>query len=103
MKNLVVPLGDGGKSINNHPVAVCHARVVGEDEIESQDMFMFFDKKEAALAQEFSGLKEACDNFEREFIKASLEKSKGNQTQTAKALGIARTTLNSRLEALGLR
>jgi len=74
-----------------------------KDEIESQDMFMFFDKKTTTSTEEFSGLKDACDNFEREYLKASLEKNKGNQTQAAKTLGIARTTLNSRLEALGLR
>lgn len=79
------------------------AALCKKDEIEFQDMFFSLDKNQEVCSGEFDTLKEACENFEKEYIKTSLEKNRSNQTKTAKTLGIARTTLNSRLEALGLR
>jgi len=40
---------------------------------------------------------EAVGEFERKFIMSALEKSNGNQTKAAKAMGIHRNTLNKRL------
>lgn len=51
---------------------------------------------------ENQGLKESTDNFERECIRKALEKSDGNRSQAAKLLNIARSTLISKMDALGL-
>lgn len=42
---------------------------------------------------------EAVGEFERKFIMTALEKSNGNQTKAAKAMGIHRNTLNKRLSS----
>jgi two-component system response regulator AtoC len=48
-------------------------------------------------------LKQARDNFEREYILAILEKVGWNQTETAKVLGIHRNTLMIKLEQLEIK
>jgi Fis family transcriptional regulator len=45
---------------------------------------------------------DALSEFEKRFIKRMLEKNKGNQCKTAKALGIHRNTLSRKVEDLGL-
>jgi len=47
-------------------------------------------------------LKDARDQFEREYIKAVLERSGWNQTETARILGIHRNTLTLKREQLGI-
>jgi len=42
------------------------------------------------------------DRFEREKIKRALDQARGNKSEAARALGIARTTLVSRMKKLGL-
>ncbi|MEW5978401.1 MAG: helix-turn-helix domain-containing protein [Acidobacteriota bacterium] len=44
---------------------------------------------------------EAVNEFERRFILEVLERSKGNQTKAAQAMGIHRNTLNKKLTAYG--
>ncbi len=45
---------------------------------------------------------EAVSEFEKKFIKGILEKSKGNQSRAAQAMGIHRNTLSRKISALGL-
>jgi DNA-binding NtrC family response regulator len=47
-------------------------------------------------------LKDACDEFERNYIRGALKAVGGNQSKAAQALGVARTTLSSKIEALGV-
>ena len=48
------------------------------------------------------GFSEAVANFEREYLKNVLNEAGGNRSKAARTLGIARTTLISKIEALGL-
>jgi DNA-binding NtrC family response regulator len=45
---------------------------------------------------------EAVTEFEKRFIERMLEKNKGHQSNTARALGIHRNTLSRKREELGL-
>jgi two-component system, NtrC family, nitrogen regulation response regulator GlnG len=45
---------------------------------------------------------EAVTEFEKRFIKRILEKTKGNHSKAAVALGIHRNTLSRKVEDLGL-
>ena len=56
-----------------------------------------------AFSLEEGSLMKAVRNFERKIIIEALESCNGNQTATAKTLGIHRTTLISKLEAYGLK
>ncbi|MBU0672561.1 MAG: sigma-54 dependent transcriptional regulator [Candidatus Margulisbacteria bacterium] len=49
------------------------------------------------------GLNQTLESFERNHIKQVLEETNGNRTQAAKKLGIARTTLVTKLETLGIK
>lgn len=49
-----------------------------------------------------AGLKEAMDNFKREFVKKTLAHSGGNKTKAAKTLGIQRTYLSRLIKELGV-
>jgi Fis family transcriptional regulator, factor for inversion stimulation protein len=46
---------------------------------------------------------EAVSEFEKKFILKVLEKSKGNQTKAARAMGIHRNTLNKKLASYNHR
>jgi two-component system response regulator AtoC len=48
------------------------------------------------------GFSEAVANIEREYLKNVLNEAGGNRSKAARTLGIARTTLISKIEALGL-
>ena len=48
-------------------------------------------------------LKDARENFERQFITAVLEKNRWNQTEAAKVLGIHRNTLLLKTDQLGVK
>jgi transcriptional regulator with PAS, ATPase and Fis domain len=48
------------------------------------------------------GFDAAVENFERNYIKRMLESTAGNRSQAAKIMGVARTTLISKIEKLGL-
>ena len=45
---------------------------------------------------------DAVGEFQRKFIKSMLERNHGNQSKTAKALGIHRNTLGRKVEELDL-
>ncbi len=51
----------------------------------------------------FENLKDACRDFERQYIEAVLAKSSGNQTKAAQALGIHRNALFHKMKTLGLK
>jgi len=57
---------------------------------------------EAALPSGDVSLKDACDDFEKKFILEALQKNGGSQTRTAQKLNVARTTLTSKIKALGI-
>ena len=48
-------------------------------------------------------LKQACNDFERQYIKAVLEEVSGNQSEASKALGIHRNALFNKMKKLGLK
>jgi len=54
------------------------------------------------LLTENRGLNDAMENFERNYIQQILEETRGNQSHAAKKLGLARSTLISKMETLGL-
>ena len=56
----------------------------------------------SSLVERRERLQQAVDDLERERIRAALEKTGGNQTSAAEALGISRRTLVYRLTALGM-
>ena len=49
-----------------------------------------------------ANLKDALDNFERDFIKAAISRNNGNMTDTARELGIERSHLYKKIKKLGL-
>ncbi len=59
-------------------------------------------RKRASTEVQAIDLKGGVDEREREIIKDALARSRGNQTQAAKLLGISRRTLISRIEKYGL-
>ena len=56
----------------------------------------------ASAAHGKTDLREARDEFEREFIRAALARNDWDKTRTAEELGIQRTHLHRKLHDLGL-
>jgi len=59
-----------------------------------------------SLAKRFraeGALKDACKDFERQYIEAVLERVGGSQIKAAKALGIHRNALFNKMKSLGLK
>jgi DNA-binding NtrC family response regulator len=48
-------------------------------------------------------LKQALEEFEANYIKAALNETGGVQSVAAKKIGLHRTTLHARMNALGLK
>lgn len=48
-------------------------------------------------------LKDAVQKFEIDLISAALEKTRGNQSQAARLLGVKHTTLNAKLKRYQIR
>jgi len=48
-------------------------------------------------------LKDAVKNFEIDLISAALERTRGNQSQAARLLGVKHTTLNAKLKRYQIR
>ena len=57
----------------------------------------------AAGGGQSAGLRERVGRFEREIIVTALERHDGNQTQSAKALGISRVSLIDKMKKYGLK
>jgi DNA-binding NtrC family response regulator len=55
-----------------------------------------------ASKEEQYPLREAMQNFERQYIQSVLEAAKGNKTEAARRLGIHRNTLLSKTKELGI-
>ena len=60
------------------------------------------EKEPAVDISKASSLKLAVENFEREYLRAQLEKHHHHRGQTAKALGIGESTLYRKMSELGL-
>ncbi|HJZ80971.1 MAG TPA: helix-turn-helix domain-containing protein, partial [Pyrinomonadaceae bacterium] len=48
-------------------------------------------------------LKDAVQRFEMDLISAALEKTRGNQSQAARLLGVKHTTLNAKVKRYQIR
>jgi two-component system response regulator AtoC len=73
--------------------------------ITPQDLpFDIFMKSSAAKKlQAEDGLKDACNDFQRQYIETVLERVGGNQTKAARILGIHRNALSNKMKSLGLK
>ena len=81
--------------------------LIEKDVVDTQDLpFDIYARQvrtlESALGESII-LKDARENFERQFITAVLEKTRWNQTAAAKALGIHRNTLLFKTDQLGVK
>lgn len=78
-----------------------------KDVIETQDLpfdiFLKSRHRMEDLMKQSLILKNARDIFEKDYIKAVLERTRWNQTEAAKLLGIHRNTLTMKTDQLGLR
>ncbi|MBU1006348.1 MAG: sigma-54 dependent transcriptional regulator [Candidatus Omnitrophica bacterium] len=74
--------------------------VIGRNELPF-DIFI-----QGSLTEPFSpggSLRNACDDFQKQYIEAVLEKAGGNQVKAAKMLGIHRNALFNKMKGLGLK
>ena len=78
----------GVSKLNSMPVADSRWESVVKDQLEALISQMI----DRGLLFE-----EAICEFEKKFILTAMEKSKGNQTKAAKAMGVHRNTLNRKL------
>ncbi len=67
------------------------------------EVFLKIRRTIESLMKESIILKDARDHFEKEFITAVLEKTRWNQTEAAKVLGVHRNTLIMKTGQLGLK
>jgi len=74
-------------------VVLSNNEIIGADEISLSS---------ASTSKSADSLKEAMEIHEKELILKALEECEQNRSEAAKILGIPRSTLNSRIEALGL-
>ena len=67
------------------------------------DIFVSQNRRLEAMMAESIILKDAREDFERQFITAVLEKTRWNQSEAAKRLGIHRNTLLLKTGQLGVK
>ena len=48
-------------------------------------------------------LKDACNNFQRQYIEMVLERVGGNQVKASQILGIHRNALSNKIKTLGIK
>ncbi len=72
-----------------------------KNEIAAPDLFVLVQNTYPTTAAQ--NLDEAVNNFKREFLLQALKHNNNNHTQTAKNLGIHRSTLLSKLKNLGIK
>jgi DNA-binding NtrC family response regulator len=72
------------------------------DSIDSREIPFSSLEKNAVRSLPGGKLDQLLGNYEKEIITLALTESKQNRTHASKKLGIARSTLNSRIEALGI-
>jgi len=56
----------------------------------------------SALRGTPSSLKEATENFEREYIKGAVDRHAGNMAEAARTLGLERSHLYKKMKKLGM-
>jgi len=78
------------------------AILVKAQDITPRDLVPLMEPTSAAPSRAGAGLREARDEFEREFIRVSLARNNWDKTRTAEQLGIERTHLHRKLKDLGL-
>jgi len=78
------------------------AILVKAQDIAPRDLVPLMEPTGAAPSHAGAGLREARDEFEREFIRAALARNNWDKTKTAEQLGIERTHLHRKLKDLGL-
>ncbi|MFH2034103.1 MAG: sigma-54 dependent transcriptional regulator [Candidatus Margulisiibacteriota bacterium] len=77
-----------------------------EDTISAEDLACLTDIKPSSsyYAPDLSQpLHSACQDFEKYYVSKVLENCGGNQSEAARILGVARSTLHSRMSALGIK
>jgi two-component system nitrogen regulation response regulator NtrX len=78
------------------------AILVKAQDITPRDLVPLMESTGAVPPKAGASLREARDEFEREFIRASLARNNWDKTRTAEQLGIERTHLHRKLKDLGL-
>jgi len=83
--------------------------ILGQDNVEKIDNIIYntlnpiinIEKKNSSLTD--LTLKEARDNFEKEYLMKQLKKNDGNVSNTAKSVGMDRAALQRKLSSLNIR
>jgi two-component system response regulator AtoC len=83
-------------------VAISNHEVIGLDDL-PLDLVSGRDNAAYVIFTSGAGLREAKADFERHYILKALEKSRWNQTEAAKGLGVHRNTLLGKMESLHIR
>ncbi|MDH3603855.1 MAG: sigma-54 dependent transcriptional regulator [Candidatus Tectomicrobia bacterium] len=83
-------------------VAISNHEVIGMDDL-PLDLVSGRDSAADEIFTSGVGLREAKAEFERHYILKALEKSRWNQTEAAKRLGVHRNTLLGKMESLHIR
>ncbi|MBN2465523.1 sigma-54-dependent Fis family transcriptional regulator [candidate division WOR-3 bacterium] len=78
------------------------AILVKAQDITPRDLLSLMEPMNAAPVRAEVSLREAREEFERDFIRASLAHNNGDKTRTAEELGIERTHLHRKLKDLGI-
>jgi two-component system nitrogen regulation response regulator NtrX len=78
------------------------AILVKAQDITPRDLVPLMESADPAPAQAGAGLREARDEFERDFIRGALARNNWDKTRTAEQLGIERTHLHRKLKDLGI-
>ena len=78
------------------------AILVKAQDITPRDLVPLMEPMGTASSRAEASLREARDEFEREFIRASLARNNWDKTRTAEQLGIERTHLHRKLKDLGI-
>ncbi|MCX6842773.1 MAG: sigma-54 dependent transcriptional regulator [candidate division WOR-3 bacterium] len=78
------------------------AILVKAQDITPRDLVPLMEPTSMAPGRTGASLRDARDEFEREFIRASLARNNWDKTRTAEELGIERTHLHRKLKDLGL-
>ena len=63
----------------------------------------FEDNKDILMQSFHSPLKEARENFEKEYLTTQLKKHHGNISKTADFIGMERSALHRKLKSLGIK
>mgnify|MGYP002154985388 CR=1 FL=1 len=90
------------RNIIERLVALTREEVISHERL-PLDILLAVETGEVEVGKEGILLKEAREQFEKQFILAVLEKVNWNQTEAAKILGIHRNTLIMKTQNLGIK